>query len=371
MLLIIIGILGLIFEVGWLINGGLDHFGIEGFALAALGFVVDVSLIGTGLKILRTQTPAPREYISGAVGVSPLIEWTGYIAGVEDAFKLQLLPGERIVVSPLEWYTPPMAMYYPGVPPAELLVNSRQLASQILVTNNALHLFGIQGDSITAHQRIGLGDVRSSLVKQMVRKNFARKSLGEDEAVVLLVLSIGGGEIMHESRYIQANDFCRDLESAVRRYSQQHPLNAPNTTVADELHALAGLVSNGVISRDDYERGKDLFLGRRPDARDKAISLLRSLHQLREAGAISESEYNSKKWDILSMPTLSQSGASSTGTSINEWYYQSDDAVVGPLTAAELRAKATQKEISADNFVRKGRSGKWVIAKDVRGLFLN
>lgn len=81
-------------------------------------------------------------------------------------------------------------------------------------------------------------------------------------------------------------------------YHANSALGAPS--VADELGKLAVLRGQGIISDGDWERAKDLFLGKRPDAREQAIVQLRQLHDLYRTGVLSESEFNMKKWDVLS-----------------------------------------------------------------------
>lgn len=79
---------------------------------------------------------------------------------------------------------------------------------------------------------------------------------------------------------------------------RDRPLRAP-VGVADELSRLAALRDSGVITLQDWEQAKALFLGKPASRRDEAIALLQRLHELRRAGVLSESEYNMKKWDVL------------------------------------------------------------------------
>jgi hypothetical protein len=69
--------------------------------------------------------------------------------------------------------------------------------------------------------------------------------------------------------------------------------------VADELSKLAALRDAGLLSASEWERATSLFLGKPSSARDEAIAQLRSLHALHRDGVLSESEFNSKKWDVL------------------------------------------------------------------------
>lgn len=92
-----------------------------------------------------------------------------------------------------------------------------------------------------------------------------------------------------------------EMRAAVDRAMTYHANAAAGVpTIAEELGSLAALRSQGAISDSDWERAKDLFLGKRPDAQHQAVDQLRQLHDLHRAGVLSESEFNMKKWDILS-----------------------------------------------------------------------
>ncbi len=92
-----------------------------------------------------------------------------------------------------------------------------------------------------------------------------------------------------------------EMRAAVERAMTYHANSSAGLpTLADELGRLADLRAQGAISESDWERAKDLFLGKRPDAREQAIEQLRQLYALHRSGVLSESEFNMKKWDILS-----------------------------------------------------------------------
>jgi len=79
---------------------------------------------------------------------------------------------------------------------------------------------------------------------------------------------------------------------------------SPVVSIAEELRQLDGLVRDGILTREDFERAKDMFLGKAPDKREQAVELLRNLHDLMQNGILSQSEFNMKKWDILSKPSI-------------------------------------------------------------------
>lgn len=78
------------------------------------------------------------------------------------------------------------------------------------------------------------------------------------------------------------------------------------TGVADELQKLAMLTREGILSEDDWARAKDHLIGVPASQVDEATQLLRQLHALRAQGVLSESEFNMKKWDILSQRLISR-----------------------------------------------------------------
>ena len=88
-----------------------------------------------------------------------------------------------------------------------------------------------------------------------------------------------------------AERFMDELEQIIHR-----KLASP----ADEIGKLAVLVKEGVLTTEDFQKAKELLLGRTPDERDLALSNLRQLFALHQAGVLTEGEFRLKKWDILS-----------------------------------------------------------------------
>ena len=52
----------------------------------------------------------------------------------------------------------------------------------------------------------------------------------------------------------------------------------------------------------------------------------------------------------------------------SEWYVEDNDRAIGPFTVAQMKAQATSSRIKPETRVRKGRRGKWIAAKNVKGL---
>ena len=70
--------------------------------------------------------------------------------------------------------------------------------------------------------------------------------------------------------------------------------------VAEQVEKLGQLFLKGIITAEEFERGKALFLGSPPDLAKKTMETLNDLYRLQQKGALSEGEYNIKKWDLLS-----------------------------------------------------------------------
>jgi len=88
------------------------------------------------------------------------------------------------------------------------------------------------------------------------------------------------------------HDVGKDIQVATKRL-KDGAIGA--TSLADELARLAELRDQGIIDAGDWNRAKNLYLGKTESERDRAVRELRQLH-----GVLSASEFNMKKWDILS-----------------------------------------------------------------------
>ena len=72
------------------------------------------------------------------------------------------------------------------------------------------------------------------------------------------------------------------------------------TKAADALGVLTPLLQEGIISQEEFDRAKAGFLGTTTEAQENSASQIRQLHSLHKDGVLTESEFNMKKWDILS-----------------------------------------------------------------------
>ncbi|MBI2441562.1 MAG: SHOCT domain-containing protein [Lentisphaerae bacterium] len=89
-------------------------------------------------------------------------------------------------------------------------------------------------------------------------------------------------------------------QNAVGKVEVTNPLAVSGKSAAQEIEKLGQLFLAGVITAEEFERGKTLFLGAPPDKAATAVELLQNLDALKKKGVLSESEFNAKKWEILS-----------------------------------------------------------------------
>ena len=95
-----------------------------------------------------------------------------------------------------------------------------------------------------------------------------------------------------------ANDDFRKLRDTILQV--QEGLKRPIGDAVSHLKGLSELLEQGVINSDEFQKAKEQLLGSPPDKTEQAVSLIKQLHSLHKAGALSESEFRTKKWDILS-----------------------------------------------------------------------
>jgi len=105
--------------------------------------------------------------------------------------------------------------------------------------------------------------------------------------------SLAAGEPGADAAFVE---FISALRAAVSRH--QHVSSSDG--IAAELERLAALRTNGVLDDRDWVRAKDLFLGKPPNDQQDAVRLLGNLFALKQKGVLSKSEFNTKKWEILS-----------------------------------------------------------------------
>ena len=54
---------------------------------------------------------------------------------------------------------------------------------------------------------------------------------------------------------------------------------------------------------------------------------------------------------------------------VAQWFYQAKGKQFGPVPSGQLKALADAGKLTADTPVKKGIDGRWVLAKQVKGIF--
>lgn len=129
-------------------------------------------------------------------------------------------------------------------------------------------------------ETIALGREYARLVKDSKMHNFSEQSITNDLSTIQSIHKI-------------------DSDSALKvEVTNHHSLSGVSASA--EIEKLAKLFIKGVITSEEFERGKTLFLGASPDKAAAAVDLLKNLETLKSKGVLTESEFNMKKWEILS-----------------------------------------------------------------------
>ena len=115
----------------------------------------------------------------------------------------------------------------------------------------------------------------------------------------LLFLSLRG------MRAVRGNGISEEFEGTTLVVSAdantiRQARGASEADVASALSKLAALSKDGLLSPDEWERAKELYLGKPESRREADARLLRELNDLHDNGVLSEYEFNTKKWEILS-----------------------------------------------------------------------
>ena len=118
----------------------------------------------------------------------------------------------------------------------------------------------------------------------------------EPECVQLALTLTNGDSIDITSPFVEIGQLVKDIDAA-----KSGALVVKNTTAAaDALDQLVPLLNDGILTQEEFDRAKDGFLGATVEVRESSVALLRQLHSLHKSGVLTESEFNLKKWDILS-----------------------------------------------------------------------
>lgn len=96
----------------------------------------------------------------------------------------------------------------------------------------------------------------------------------------------------------EAKALCDIISKAISDSKEQQSVRSAG--IGDQLAKLVGLKELGAISEEDWEQAKDALLGKPPSRAEETMTTLQNLFALHKQGILSASEFNTKKWDVLS-----------------------------------------------------------------------
>lgn len=123
---------------------------------------------------------------------------------------------------------------------------------------------------------------------------------------VIVILALWGRRSvewqMSSGQLVEARFASKEKAEACLRQIQQAMefKHQPTVSFSDELVKLYELKELGVLSEEDLAKVKDDYLQITDRERERTIKALKSLFELCQAGVLSQSEFNMKKWEILS-----------------------------------------------------------------------
>lgn len=164
------------------------------------------------------------------------------------------------------------------------------MAVTAALTNRYIHFVGITGNVKRGYRVTGHSLVPLSAVTTVTTREFGK-------TLHLTFYWEGRMEALRSvtGMFDEAKDFSEQLKHILAKKEVQKESSA-----ADEIEKLSQLAKEGILSQEELSRAKEMFLGRSPNHVDQSITLLRQLKALEKQGVLSESEFNMKKWDVLS-----------------------------------------------------------------------
>ena len=115
--------------------------------------------------------------------------------------------------------------------------------------------------------------------------------------VLFLTLTLANSTVISVvSPFVEFEELVASIDAA-----KSGALVVENTAAAaNALDQLVPLLNDGILTQEEFDRAKKGFLGATVEVRESSVGLLRQLHSLHKSGVLSESEFNLKKWNILS-----------------------------------------------------------------------
>jgi len=187
-----------------------------------------------------------------------------------------------------------------GVAVCDFGVVGTKASCTCLVTNRNIRFLGFQFDKhqksmqVVSNSGLALRTISGIATSEYKVEQFIGK-----KAVFRLTFWWEGHQETLDTYAVQEG---KDLAEKLRERVASVSPDQRGTSVADEIERLAQLAQEGIITQEELTNAKSQLIGRTtPSQVDEAAKLLRQLFALKAQGILTESEYNMKKWDVLSM----------------------------------------------------------------------
>lgn len=208
-----------------------------------------------------------------------------------------LPPGETFQLPPTPWASPISRQLKRRWQGSERAACRYQQEVFLGLTNDALYqaVLDDSGTKVVNNYRTGLSGISSVGVLDATRRIFVNEldPRRMSEQILVLYYTYNGGRAEYETPFSQGAELVRVLQRSAGESA------ASLGGAAEQLAKLHELVEKGALSPEEWDRAKQLFLGKEPSRQSQALVLLAQLHSLFQAGALDESEFKIKKWDLL------------------------------------------------------------------------
>lgn len=166
-------------------------------------------------------------------------------------------------------------------------------ATLLILSDCNLHICPNPLGASNGQKVIGLRHIRNVEMEKLARRD---KWHTMTEPFIHLNYTNGDWN-RYRSTYSNTADFMDKLNLAL--HNRAVGMNR-KSTIAEELGQLLVLKEQGILTEEDWQKAKARFLGGLASKAEESASQIRKLHELYKSGILSESEFNMKKWDILS-----------------------------------------------------------------------
>ena len=177
------------------------------------------------------------------------------------------------------------------------LPSSRTVSNEI----SAMSSYAINDITTTSFSKAPVELMASVVMTQVLGKALWPKPIigfpAKTQDVFHLTLTLANSTVISVmSPFVEFEELVASIDAA-----RSGALIVENTAAAaDALDQLVPLLNDGILTQEEFDRAKKGFLGATVEVRESSVGLLRQLHSLHKSGVLSESEFNLKKWNILS-----------------------------------------------------------------------